>query len=227
VYLPFHCLLFSHNKSSLFPKDNAKKLTWLTETKRNTMPDKGCDYQTCDNGFCHPLVPPVGQVNKMMEIAPKSEGGEGFFTMEVKQCDCAGKPTGSAVYQIYKGGTKESIAEVEFVFKCYPSGRLNLENFAFRVAPNPVSDHLNIRLPEGSPRLRSITITDITGKTIDTPAMGQSFMDFCGTITEQNISSMMSNNDLRVNVNDLPAGIYLIRLTDVNGNTHNQKFIKE
>jgi hypothetical protein len=196
------------------------KLDW--ETIRNTMPEKDCDYQTCDNGFCHPLVPPVGQINTMMEIPPKSEGGEGFFTMEVKQCDCAGKPTGTAVYQIYKGGTKEPVAQIEFVFKCYPAGRINVANTSFRIYPNPVSDNLQIHLPDGVQSLQSVAITDMTGKTVDTPALRESLVSF----TEP--SFMAGNaNTFQVKVNDLPAGIYLIRLTDASGKIHNQKFIKE
>lgn len=209
-----------------FLNETEQTLSLDWETMRNGMPDKGCDYQTCDNGFCHPLVPPIGQVNKMMDIPPKSEGGEGFFTMEVKQCDCAGKPNATALYQIYKSGTKENVAEIEFFFRCYPTGRINVENSVFRVYPNPVSGYLQISLPENGQSLQSVSITDLAGKTVDLPQLKQAFIGFCGTTTEPNVAAV-NTNTFQVGVNDLPSGIYFIRLTDAAGKIHNQKFIKE
>jgi hypothetical protein len=118
------------------------------------------------------------------------------------------------------------VAQIEFVFKCYPAGRINVENTTFRVYPNPVTDNLRINLPDGVQSLQSITITDITGKTVDTPALRESLIRFSGTTTEPSFAAV-NTNTFQVNVNDLPAGVYFIRLTDVAGKIHNQKFIKE
>jgi serine protease len=74
------------------------------------------------------------------------------------------------------------------------------------VYPNPSKDFVNISFPVHYQDGYEITITDITGKTIAT-------------------AKTYSNREI-INVSQLSSGIYLLRFTDVNGNTFTERIQK-
>jgi hypothetical protein len=83
------------------------------------------------------------------------------------------------------------------------------DEFGFRVYPNPVSEELNllINCKDQNPLL--IQINNITGE----------------LVYQQ--SSMVSSGIIKINLASLNSGLYLIKLSDAEGNMKAVKFVKQ
>jgi len=75
----------------------------------------------------------------------------------------------------------------------------------FTIAPNPVRDNLVI---SGDKAIAKVVISSLAGK----------------TVKEESYAN--GKTGLQVGVSNLAAGTYMIRITDINGNTGTQKFVK-
>jgi len=85
-------------------------------------------------------------------------------------------------------------------------GNNSFENFVFTMYPNPVKNTINISLNTANPvEFISAEIYDLTGRRVQATSV-------------QNQS---------VNVDLLPTGTYILKLTDSNNENYSQKFIKE
>jgi hypothetical protein len=80
------------------------------------------------------------------------------------------------------------------------------ENVTFTLTPNPAKDVLVL---SGIEKISKIAIVSVTGKTVK---------------EESNLSGKAS---MHMSVNGLAAGIYLVKVTDNNGNSGVQKFVKQ
>ncbi|MBQ1819273.1 MAG: T9SS type A sorting domain-containing protein, partial [Bacteroidales bacterium] len=79
---------------------------------------------------------------------------------------------------------------------------------AFKVWPNPVEDVFNVQCTMNNVQLgmRTIEVFDVYGKLVRTE-----------TVTD---------SPARVNVSDLRAGVYLLRVTAADGKEYHQKIVK-
>ena len=85
-------------------------------------------------------------------------------------------------------------------------GNNSFENFVFTMYPNPVKNTINISINTANPvEFISAEIYDLTGRRVQT--------------------SLVQNQS--VNVDLLPTGTYILKLTDSNNEVYSQKFIKE
>ncbi|NQY66289.1 MAG: T9SS type A sorting domain-containing protein [Flavobacteriales bacterium] len=83
----------------------------------------------------------------------------------------------------------------------------NTINTALNVYPIPTLDRLSVEKENSLNGLGQITITDIEGKTV--------------------IVLVSSNNKENIDVSSLESGLYILEITDSNGNSTSSKFIKE
>jgi alpha-tubulin suppressor-like RCC1 family protein len=90
---------------------------------------------------------------------------------------------------------------VEVVAPCSLAGIENIQTRSIGVYPNPASDSINV---VGEVDIKSLTVTDVTGKTILTQA----------------------GNATQLDVQALPAGVYFLKITATSGGFL-QKFIKQ
>ncbi|SMC88693.1 T9SS type A sorting domain-containing protein [Moheibacter sediminis] len=81
-------------------------------------------------------------------------------------------------------------------------GVVELNSKALSVYPNPATDVINVSLKNGE--AQSIEITNLAG---------------------QNVYSAKAANS--VNVSFLPAGVYVVKVKDINGTTHMSKIVKK
>ena len=79
---------------------------------------------------------------------------------------------------------------------------------AFKVWPNPVEDVVNVQwtMDNGQFKVQTVALFDVYGKLVRTE-----------TVTD---------NPARVNVSDLRAGVYLLRVTAADGKEYHQKVVK-
>ena len=185
--------------------DEVLLLDW--ETTVRLAPDSW-SYQTCDNGFCHEMVPPLNQINRMNPIQPKSQAGMGFMNMEMLSRDCSGKETATFEFRIFMRESKEEVGTVRFNFRCYPTSRMDTEqNLTIRIVPNPVQDFFSVANADQS-ALEYAVITDLTGKTVATHNLNEAI-------------------NASLDVSNLNAGVYFVNVFDINGNSHIQRLIKQ
>ena len=181
-----------------FKNISGKDINLSWETIAFDVPD-GWSYNTCDNGNCFEYVPPIAEEKWMNPI---ETDGFGFLKMEVINRECAAKPTATFKFIIYPRGQKELAEEVVFIFRCYPTGRMD-EKSPFSVYPNPVTDQIIV---QSSDRLlKSVSIVNMLGETVFTRQGDNNAMD----------------------VSTLPAGIFFLIAEDVNGLTYTEKIIKQ
>ncbi|WP_421897767.1 T9SS type A sorting domain-containing protein [Marinoscillum sp.] len=88
-------------------------------------------------------------------------------------------------------------------------GTILMENHAIpelTLYPNPSLEHLMIRSLNG---ISSVQILELSGKMIEMREIAQ------------------SGKTIHLRVSDLPAGVYVLRVTNVNGDVHIRQFVKE
>lgn len=91
----------------------------------------------------------------------------------------------------------------------HDSNSLDCNNNALNICPNPAKDFIDINLIAETEGFQTVYIKTIDGKCIDT----------------YNIYFYKGNNIIKINVNNLSSGIYMIVIG--NSNSIGNKFIKE
>ena len=143
-------------------------------------------------------------VNCYAEVPPFIDGGDGYPSFSKLDTIYVRVPCGTiAAYQSAPGWSSYS----NFVYDdCL--GVEEHDPAAFKVWPNPVEDVFNVQCTMNNVQLgmRTIEVFDVYGKLVRTE-----------TVTD---------SPARVNVSDLRAGVYLLRVTDMDGKEYHQKIVK-
>ena len=82
---------------------------------------------------------------------------------------------------------------------------------ALTVYPNPTDDLLYIELSGAG--IATIALYDLRGRTIYSQNLSNSSTEYSPTAT--------------VNMHNVPAGVYVLRVTDAEGNTYNRKVVRK
>ena len=138
------------------------------------------------------------------EIPPAINGGNAAPTFNKQDSIYVRVPCGkTSVYQSATGWSGYSNLVYE---ECV--GLEDHKPAAFKVWPNPANDIVNVECTTDNERWQAKTVEmyDVYGKLVNTVNV----MD----------------NPIRVNVSALPAGVYVLRVTDADGREYQQKVVK-
>jgi len=139
------------------------------------------------------------------ETPPAINGGDGYPTFSKQGTIYVRVPCGkTAEYQSAPGWSNYSNLVYE---EC-----VGLEEYApadFKVYPNPASDYVNVQCTMNNVQIEveTVEVLDIYGKLVHT----------------ENVTG----NPIRVNVSNLPAGVYVLRVTDGDGKEYRQKIVRK
>ena len=94
-------------------------------------------------------------------------------------------------------------------------GEFEIQDSRLRVYPNPASNHVLVASPlgaGGSGGWQSLSLFNITGKEVQKIS---------------NIERRMSNDEVEVDVSNLPAGLYSMAVTTQDGKVYSEKLVIE
>ena len=139
------------------------------------------------------------------ETPPAINGGDGYPTFSKQGTIYVRVPCGkTAEYQSAPGWSNYSNLVYE---EC-----VGLEEYApadFKVYPNPASDYVNVQCTMYNVQIEveTVEVLDIYGKLVHT----------------ENVTG----NPILVNVSNLPAGVYVLRVTDADGKEYHRKIVRK
>jgi Secretion system C-terminal sorting domain len=101
---------------------------------------------------------------------------------------------------------------IDLTPECLPNGvlELNGEKFTVKVAPNPVSERLNISFESNETFDAQIVISDLTGR----------------QMSVQNAATLRGPNNIDVDMSSLHSGIYFVQLRQFNRLLFTEKVVK-
>ncbi len=106
------------------------------------------------------------------------------------------------VLRVTYDGTEQNVQSIEYTTATPTTGIISLSEAGIIVYPNPAKDFLNIT--DSKKIIRNVSVKNLLG---------------------QNMEATYSNG--QVNVENLPSGMYILEINDLNGNKITSKFIKE
>lgn len=109
-----------------------------------------------------------------------------------------GLPVEDACELISFGMTIDFTANIEGMMST-----VELQKADFAVYPNPAKNEINI---EATNNIKEISISDLSGRTL-------------------HHRTSLNENNLKLNVQNFPAGIYILRITDAEGKTNSKRVI--
>jgi hypothetical protein len=100
----------------------------------------------------------------------------------------------------------------ELVQECLANSvfELNGEKFAVKIAPNPVSERLNVNFESNEQFTAQIVVSDITGR----------------QISAKNVDILRGPNNLDVNMSNVNSGIYFVQMRQANRLLFTEKVVK-
>ena len=145
----------------------------------------------------------------------RSTDGISFTTIAIKTAVGAtsysendlGLPASISVY--YRIKSVELAGEAKYSAIAKLNNAITTSN-SMSIYPNPVKDQLNITISNATNATYTLKVNTITGKQI---------LNKTANIT--------NNGKINVDANSLPAGVYMVELTNANGVKLTEKFIKE
>jgi hypothetical protein len=138
------------------------------------------------------------------EVPPTLEGNNSNTVFNKQNTILMNVPCGfESVYQSAPGWSSYDNFVYDFCL-----GVEEHDPAAFNVWPNPVEDAVNVQctMNNGQFEVQTVALFDVYGKLVRTE-----------TVTD---------SPARVNVSDLRAGVYLLRVTDADGKEYHQKIVK-
>ncbi len=159
---------------------------------------------TCYYGMTSGTVYPTGTAHFYLDAGAVSGANDIHFHHHIQTGD---PDVTEYVLKIYEKGN-EANNYVQFTYKYDANyvGVDNINNTSFSVYPNPATDILNIRIPENinSPELR---LTNIIGKAI--------------------LKTNLADSKNKINIKNLPAGIYFVTIISNGSIIDTKKLIKK
>jgi Cu/Zn superoxide dismutase len=110
------------------------------------------------------------------------------------------------------GGEIRGQVGVDLVQECLANGvfELNGEQITVKVAPNPVSERLNVTFNSNEQFNGQITVSDLAGR----------------QISAQNVQVLRGGNNLDVNMSNVNSGIYFVQMRQANRLLFTEKVVK-
>ena len=153
-------------------------------------------YTICDNAQCY------GEFQSNADFEPLEKGGSAFFKFDISPIE--GKVASSTVQLgVYETGKPLTAEVVGFSIQSASSVE-ELASYYAGVSPNPASEQLTI---SAAAALNSLQIFS---------AVGMKVMEINNT----------NNTEVRINIRDLPVGVYYIKAYDIYGKVVVTKFQK-
>lgn len=182
----------------------AGELKWRPLKDLSTIPEDWVPYQFCDNYICYTYG--LGAVfwfdsedyfefNALTSDQPESDFYTTMYIPESSEDDF-----GEIVIElVFDNGTEYYVDTFKFGFINLGPVNINeLEELnTFNVYPNPVTDDLYIKMTEQI-NIQSVSLFSITGRQLIH-------------------ADQINHKEFTLNVSSLNAGIYLVRIEDVNG----------
>jgi hypothetical protein len=176
-------------------KGNTNALSWTTATEAN---NSGFELQRSADGI---------NFSKLAFVASKAATGNSSAALTYSFDDV--KPLMSNGYyrlkQIDKDG-KSTLSNIVLI----KGNRVSVLTVS-TIYPNPVTNNINLIVTTTASQSVTISILDLTGKTISTKTQ----------------TAITGDNTIQVNTANLTTGSYLLKATNSKGETSVQKFIKQ
>jgi hypothetical protein len=150
-------------------------------------------------------------VKRFDQFEPIAEGtNEVNYTFDSTTISSDGQATFKLVVQDETSQCADSV-EKTIQLEISGEGVTDIASRSLIVTPNPTDGLLHVELTGGA-SIATVTLYDLQGRTI---------------VRENNHSPQQTGKTTTLHLRDLPAGTYLLRVTDTNGKEYQQKVIKK
>lgn len=182
----------------VFTTETPQDVTFEWTRISNTMPS-GWDMSLCDYTACYIGIPPTGTMTPITQ-AEAANGTKGFFKLTVQHMNVVGE--GVAELYVYDSNDPLNGDTVSYTLSFGNVSVAEMETASpLTITPNPATDQVNFAF-DGA--LNGAIYT----------ANGQKVMNVAG------------EDQFSVNMNEMPAGIYIVRLQDVSGAVITERITK-
>jgi hypothetical protein len=175
----------------------AEEITYKWERVSNTFP-ADWDYSICDHNHCYIGLPAKGEMNSI-SLADAEAGTNGYFKVTMLETPTDGK--GIITIYVYDSKDKARGDTVTFTVRKGVSGIETTVSADFKVYPNPTASEINVY----TAAIANLQIVDLQGKEVMN-------------------SDFQTAGLHKINVDNLPNGVYILKLNE-QGVIRNSRFI--